>query len=161
MNRLWAPWRAEYVQSGEKAGCIFCVAANSASTADNHVLYAGRLSVVMMNKFPYNSGHLLIAPARHVGDLPGLTDEEAADSHKLIVACLGALSNVYKPHGFNIGLNLGRAAGAGIEAHLHTHVVPRWNGDVNFMPVLSDVKVMPEHIAAAYEKLKPFFSEKP
>lgn len=157
MNRLWAPWRAEYVQSGEKAACIFCVAADHASPG-NHVLYAGRLSVVMMNKFPYNSGHVLIAPARHVGDLHALTAEEAADSHRLIVACLGALSNVYKPHGFNIGLNLGRAAGAGIEEHLHTHVVPRWNGDVNFMPVLSDVKVMPEHIDAAFEKLKPFFS---
>lgn len=113
----------------------------------------------MMNKYPYNSGHLLIAPARHVGLFEGLTDEEGADSHRLIRHCVMALTALFKPDGFNIGMNIGRAAGAGIDGHLHAHVVPRWNGDVNFLPVLADVKVMPQHIEEIYGKLKPYFDK--
>lgn len=136
MQALWAPWRMSYILGEEKpAGCIFCLAQDGHGT-DDLVLGLGSHSLVMMNKYPYNNGHLLIAPLRHTADLAGLSAEELADLMGLVQRATKAIGELMNPMGFNVGLNLGRAAGAGIEEHLHFHVVPRWNGDTNFMTVL-------------------------
>jgi ATP adenylyltransferase len=150
---LWAPWRLEYVsQADEQAGCVFCDA------PEEMVVHRGERAGVFLNKFPYSSGHLLIAPARHVGEFTELTDEEVLDIHRLARAGLGALTAEYSPQGFNLGWNLGRVAGAGIVDHVHLHVVPRWAGDTSFMPVLADVKVLPEALAETRRRLRPHFS---
>jgi ATP adenylyltransferase len=147
-ERLWAPWRLEYIQSAdEQPGCVFCLAA-AQEDAVGLVLHRGDLAFVLLNKFPYASGHLMVAPYRHVGAFEELSADEALEVHRLAAAGLGALSRAMGPHGYNLGWNLGRVAGAGIVDHVHLHVVPRWAGDTNFMPVLADVKVMPEHLEA-------------
>jgi ATP adenylyltransferase len=153
---LWAPWRLEYVQQADEAvGCVFCAeAAGELPAAQSLLVRRGDRALVIANKFPYSSGHLLAAPVRHVGSLAELTDDEALEIHQLAVAATRALSEVYGSDGFNLGWNLGRAAGAGIEGHVHLHVVPRWSGDTNFMPVLADVKVLPEHLLATRDKLR-------
>jgi len=156
VKQLWAPWRSEYVQSGEAGECIFC-AARTKSPGEGLVLFNGAVSVVMLNKFPYNSAHLMIAPVRHVANVEDLTPEEALDFFRLLRHSVTVLKKELNPAGFNIGMNVGRAAGAGIEDHLHTHIVPRWNGDMNFMPVLSDTKVIPEHLLATLSRLLPYF----
>lgn len=156
MKQLWAPWRSEYVQSPWQDECVFC-ASRAKSPEEGLVLFSGAVSTVMLNKFPYNSAHLLISPARHVANVEELTPEEALDSFRLLRHAITVLKKEYNPAGFNVGMNLGGAAGAGIEAHLHTHVVPRWNGDMNFMPVLSDTKVIPEHIQSTLKRLLPYF----
>jgi len=158
MKQLWAPWRSVYFDAPKDGECIFC-AAHRGTLDYGQVLYAGAASVVMLNKYPYNSGHLLIAPVSHTGRVEDLTDAEGADTHRLLRLCVSILTSAFTPQGFNIGMNVGHAAGAGIVDHLHTHVVPRWNGDCNFMPVLSEVRVMPEHLEATYKKLKPFFDK--
>ncbi len=150
---LWAPWRLEYIEhADELPGCIFCAAA-AGDDERHHVVHRGEHALVMLNRYPYASGHLLVAPYRHLGALDALVDAEALDVHRLAAAGLEALSAVFAPHGFNLGWNLGRVAGAGIVDHVHEHVVPRWNGDTNFMPVLADVKVMPEHLDETRRKL--------
>ena len=150
---LWAPWRLEYIQQAdEQPGCVFCRAAEAADE-DGLVVYRGVRAFVLLNKFPYSSGHLMVAPFRHVSDFGGLAADEAAEIHALSTRALEALRDVYGPEGFNLGWNLGRIAGAGVVDHVHQHVVPRWAGDTNFMPVLADVKVLPEHIAATRERL--------
>jgi ATP adenylyltransferase len=153
---LWAPWRLEYVQqAGEGNGCVFCAeAAGELPEADSLLLLRGDAALVILNKFPYSSGHLMAAPVRHVGSLAQLTDDEALEIHCLAVAALEALEDVYSPDGFNLGWNLGHVAGAGIADHVHLHVVPRWSGDTNFMPVLADVKVLPEHLLATRDRLR-------
>lgn len=156
MKQLWAPWRSEYVKSGDTLECIFC-AARTKSPEDSLVLFNGAVSIVMLNKFPYNSAHLMIAPVRHVANVEELTPEEALDFFRLLRHSVTVLKKELNPAGFNIGMNVGRAAGAGIEEHLHTHVVPRWNGDMNFMPVLSDTKVIPEHLQATLKRLLPYY----
>jgi ATP adenylyltransferase len=151
---LWAPWRLEYIQQAdEQDGCVFCLAANGDDDAASLVVRRGDLAFVLLNKFPYSSGHLMVAPVRHVGEFGDLTDEEALELHRLAERGMEALSVVYAPQGYNLGWNLGRIAGAGVVDHVHLHVVPRWAGDTNFMPVLADVKVLPEHLAATREKL--------
>lgn len=156
MKQLWAPWRSEYVKSGDVGECIFC-AARTKSPEEGLVLFNGAVSIVMLNKFPYNSAHLMIAPVRHVANVEELTPEEALDFFRLLRHSVTVLKKELNPAGFNIGMNVGKAAGAGIEEHLHTHVVPRWNGDMNFMPVLSDTKVIPEHLLATLSRLLPYF----
>ena len=157
MENLWAPWRMSYILEEEKPdGCIFCMATDGKG-ADGLVLGVGRLSLVMMNKYPYNNGHLLVAPKRHLPNLDQLSGEEMADLLATVRLSVDALKAVMNPEGFNVGLNLGRVAGAGIEEHMHFHVVPRWGGDTNFMTLFGEVRVIPEHIQATYEKLKPFF----
>ena len=153
---LWAPWRLEYVaQAGEEPGCVFCAeAAGELPEAESLVVHRGERCFVLMNKYPYSSGHLLVAPLRHVAGLDELDDEEALEVHRLAVASLGALGRAAAPHGHNLGWNLGRVAGAGILDHLHLHVVPRWGGDTNFMPVLADVKVLPEHLRETRDRLR-------
>jgi len=158
MKQLWAPWRSVYFDAPKDGQCIFCTA-HSGTFDAGQVLYKGVGAVVMLNKYPYNSGHLLIAPASHTGRVEELTDADGAEMHRLLRICISALTEAYNPQGFNVGMNIGQAAGAGIVDHLHTHVVPRWNGDCNFMPVLSEVRVMPEHLEHTYKKLKPFFEK--
>lgn len=158
MKVLWAPWRMEYILSNEKSNeCVLCPGEDRSMDEERLILYLGRNSLVIMNKYPYNNGHLLVAPVRHVGGLEDLSDEEMLDAIKTVRASIGILKEHMKPNGFNVGLNLGHAAGAGMEDHLHYHIVPRWNGDHNFMSVLGDVRVIPQHIKETYKKLLPYF----
>jgi len=154
MERLWAPWRMQYINAQPEQGCIFCVKPREDRDAENLILHRGKGAFIILNAFPYNNGHLLIAPYRHVADLSALTEEEQGDILRLTALGCEALKSAVRPHGFNIGLNLGQVAGAGIADHLHVHIVPRWNGDTNFMPVLADVKVLPEALASTYSALK-------
>jgi len=150
---LWAPWRLEYVGSAdEQEGCIFCLALEG-DDEEGFVVRRGDRAFALLNKFPYASGHLMIAPVRHVGELAELGDDEVLEVHRLADQAMGALAAVYAPQGYNLGWNLGRIAGAGITDHVHMHLVPRWAGDTNFMPVLADVKVLPEHLAETRGKL--------
>ncbi len=153
---LWAPWRLDYVQqAGEIAGCVFCAEAAGTLGADETlVVHRGERALALLNKFPYASGHLMVAPLRHVGALEQLDEAEALEIHRLTTGALAALGAVYRPDAFNVGWNLGEVAGGSISGHLHEHVVPRWNGDTNFMPVLADVKVLPEHLRETREKLR-------
>ena len=152
-ERLWAPWRLEYIQSAdEQPGCVFCRAA-AAEDEEALMLHRGQAAFALLNKFPYSSGHLLVAPYAHLGELGELDDETALEIHKLGLQGIEALRATYGAAGFNLGWNLGRVAGAGIVDHVHLHVVPRWAGDTNFMPVLADVKVMPEHLSETRRRL--------
>ncbi len=152
-KQLWAPWRLEYIkQADEQPGCIFCDAA-AGDDEEKLVVHRGDRAFVLLNKFPYSSGHLMIAPFRHVGELAHRTDQEALEIHPLARRALEALGAVYGPEGYNLGWNLGRIAGAGVVDHIHLHVVPRWAGDTNFMPVLADVKVLPEHLSETCHRL--------
>jgi ATP adenylyltransferase len=156
---LWAPWRLEYIEhADEQPGCVFCLALGQDDEA-TLVVHRGAHAFVLLNKFPYASGHLMVAPVRHASTFEGLGDEEALEIHRLAARALSALAAVYSPHGYNIGWNLGRVAGAGVVDHVHAHVVPRWAGDTNFMPVLSDVKVLPEHLRETRRKLAAAWRE--
>jgi ATP adenylyltransferase len=151
---LWAPWRLEYIQQAdEQDGCVFCAAIEGEDDEAALVVHRDRQVTVILNKYPYASGHLMVAPERHVGKFGELTDEEALAIHRLAQQGIGALAQVYGPQGYNLGWNLGRIAGAGVVDHVHLHVVPRWAGDTNFMPVLADVKVMPEHLLETRRRL--------
>ena len=153
MERLWAPWRLEYVQSAdEQEGCVFCRAAEG-DDEEQLVVHRGELAFVLLNKFPYASGHLMVAPYRHGVSFGELDDGEALEVHTLASQGLAALAATYEPEGYNIGWNVGRVAGAGIPGHAHLHVVPRWAGDTSFMPVLADVRVLPEHLVETRRKL--------
>jgi len=152
-RRLWAPWRLEYIQSADdQEGCVFCLA-QAGDDEDSLVVHRGQRAFVLLNKFPYASGHLMVAPYRHAGEFGELEDEEALEIHRLASQGMGALAQTYAPQGYNAGWNLGRIAGAGVVDHVHLHVVPRWAGDTNFMPVLADVKVIPEHLVETRKKL--------
>jgi ATP adenylyltransferase len=153
---LWAPWRLEYIQHAHELGeCVFCAEASGELSPEASLLvHRGEEALVLLNKFPYSSGHLMAAPIRHVGVLGKLTDTEVLELHRLSVAGMDTLDRTYRPDGFNLGWNLGHIAGAGIVDHVHVHVVPRWSGDTNFMPVLADVKVLPEHLLATRDRLR-------
>ena len=152
-KQLWAPWRLEYIkQADEQPGCVFCDAAVG-DDEERLLVHRGKDAFVLLNKFPYSSGHLMVAPSRHVGDFAELSGDEALEIHRLATDGLAALREVYGPEGFNLGWNLGRVAGAGVVDHIHLHVVPRWAGDTNFMPVLADVKVLPEHLLESRRRL--------
>jgi ATP adenylyltransferase len=153
MERLWAPWRLEYVQSSGSSTCIFCLGAEAEDEA-RLVLHRGQLCFIIMNRFPYSNGHLMVAPFRHVAD-PGLLDDaEVAELHRLTTVCRSVLRDECRAQGFNIGMNLGQVAGAGVADHLHQHIVPRWAGDTNFMPVFADVRVIPQHLESTYCQLR-------
>jgi ATP adenylyltransferase len=157
MERLWAPWRMEYIGSareGEDQGCLFCEKPKEGNDEKVYILARTEKSFAMLNKYPYNSGHLMIAPFRHVGGLEELEDDESLDMQKLLQRCIKALKEAMQPEGFNIGMNLGVVAGAGIPDHVHWHVVPRWTGDTNFMPVVSESKVLPERLQETDRKLR-------
>jgi ATP adenylyltransferase len=152
-EQLWAPWRLEYIRSAdEQPGCVFCTAA-AADDATGLVVHRGVRAFVLLNKYPYASGHLMVAPYRHVGEFGDVSDEEALELHRLAATGIAVLAQTMQPQGFNLGWNLGRIAGAGVVDHVHEHVVPRWAGDTNFMPVLADVKVMPEHLDETRRRL--------
>lgn len=160
MKVLWAPWRMEYVGSGDVGGeCIFCPADDRSRDEERLILFIGDRSIVLMNRFPYINGHLLIAPVRHVSTLNSLLPEEKLNLITVVEKSIDALKEVMSPDGFNVGMNLGKAAGAGVEDHIHFHIVPRWSGDTNYMTVLEEVRVIPEHIHTTYQKLLPFFKQ--
>ncbi len=162
IKQLWAPWRGEYIQGhserrkNKPTGCIFC-REYSKNNKKALVLYKGNFAAVMMNKFPYNNGHLLLYPWKHTALLEEMGAEEIQEIFSLLKKSVVILKKVFKPAGFNIGMNLGKASGAGIDEHIHFHIVPRWNGDTNFMSVIGEVRVMPEHLSATYNKLYPHF----
>ena len=155
MEQLWAPWRLEYVQHADDGDqCVFCRAAALPEDEPELVVHRGELAFVLLNKFPYASGHLLVAPYRHGSAFDDVDDAEALETHRLAVEGIEALRAVFAPEGFNVGWNLGRVAGAGIVDHGHLHLVPRWNGDTNFMPVLADVRVLPEALVESARRLR-------
>lgn len=160
MKILWAPWRSHYVEKvDEQEGCFLCQAVSQTEERlrDYLVLYRGRRSFVIFNKYPYNAGHLMIAPIDHIGDYLLLDEDTVLEMHKLTKICLLALKEVIKPQGFNLGYNLGRAGGAGLETHIHLHIVPRWSGDTNFMASVGGVKVISQDLYELYDRIKPVF----
>lgn len=163
MPQLWAPWRMTYVGNLDKEkedGCFFCNAWSRHGREKETLLLArGASCFIMFNRYPYSCGHLLIAPARHVGNMEDATEGEGSELWRLTTIAKRAMTNALNPHGFNIGINQGRVAGAGVVDHLHMHIVPRWNGDVNFMPVFADVRVIPQALEETWEKLKPYVDE--
>jgi ATP adenylyltransferase len=157
MEHLWAPWRVEYVQMEKPAGCILCEKPGQNKDGVNYILYRGDKNFIIMNSYPYNPGHLMIAPYRHIANLEELTNEELHEHFEIVSRSIKALKQALNPGGFNIGMNIGKVAGAGIADHVHTHIVPRWQGDTNFMTVIADVRVLPEALAETYKKLKGKF----
>ncbi len=158
---LRSPWRYNYVRSATESvpsACVFCVAESSDQDAERLVLYRGRLNFVIMNLFPYTSGHLMVAPYRHIGNIIDAVTEQLEEMMLLSRQAVSVLDEAYRPEGYNMGLNLGQAAGAGIRDHMHLHVVPRWVGDTNFMTATCETRVLPEDLEAGYEKLKPLFT---
>jgi ATP adenylyltransferase len=165
MNNLWSPWRSKYIESfkneNEKSSCIFCEVVDKEIIDDNNLLVTkSSLTITMLNLYPYNNGHLMIIPKRHVSNLDDLSKEESLAIMEEIKYAQQALTKVYQPHGFNVGANLGRASGAGIEDHIHFHIVPRWNGDTNFMPVLGEVKVISQDLLESKHKLIKAYDRK-
>jgi ATP adenylyltransferase len=160
MRNLHAPWRMEYIAGPAQPGCLFCRVREAPAGDDrsNLVVHRGAGSLAMLNKFPYSSGHLLVAPEAHVGSLADLDDEQTLALMRLVRRSLAVLGAVMSPEGFNVGVNQGRVAGAGIPDHVHVHVVPRWNGDTNFMPVLGEVKVISEHLERTWERVSEAFA---
>ena len=157
MEQIWAPWRIKYIQMEKPQGCILCDKPKENDDALNYILYRGKKNFIIMNCYPYNGGHLMVAPYRHIASLEELTDEELHEHFGTVRRSITVLKKVFKPDGFNTGMNIGRVAGAGIDGHIHTHIVPRWQGDTNFMPILGDTKVINEALAETYEKLKGKF----
>ena len=158
MKQLWAPWRLEYIEGEKPGGCFLCAAAAGGDDEGALVVYRGRRTFVLLNRFPYNAGHIMVAPRAHQARLADLDDTDALEILRLVDRSIEVMDDVFHAQGYNVGLNLGRAAGAGVEDHVHVHVVPRWAGDTNFMPVLSDVKVMPEHLQATRRRLAEGFA---
>jgi ATP adenylyltransferase len=156
MKTMWAPWRIEYILDNKEEGCIFC---RALSDQDDLTLYKGKVTMVIMNKFPYINGHLLVAPSRHISGLNQLSQDEMRDLLVTVEQSVGILKQAMRPDGFNIGLNLGKVAGAGVEEHLHFHVVPRWFGDTNALTVFADVRVIPEHLETTCNNLRPYFNK--
>ena len=154
MQQIWAPWRMRYIQMEKPKGCILCEKAAQNNDAANYVLYRGDKNFVIMNTYPYNPGHLLIAPCRHAANLDDLTPEELHEHIEIVSRGVKILRQTFSPAGFNLGTNMGKVAGAGIADHVHTHIVPRWQGDVNFMPVIGQTKVISQSLITLYNELK-------
>lgn len=158
MERIWAPWRIEYILADKPQGCIFC-AGNGDDDRERLILHRTPLSFVLLNRYPYTNGHLMIAPRRHTADLNALSDAEMLDLFQTVRLSQNVLRDVAAPQGYNVGVNLGRAAGAGVDEHLHIHIVPRWNGDTNFMSAVGETRVLPEALENTYQRVKKGFSE--
>lgn len=159
-ERLWTPWRMEYILDNSKpGGCIFCDKPGEEKDRENLILFRGEESFVIMNKYPYNNGHLMITPYAHERDVTRLEGEVMKEMMREMQRSISILKKVMNPDGFNVGMNMGKAAGAGIDDHLHLHIVPRWDGDTNFMPVLANARVMPEYLDETYMRLRPFYKE--
>lgn len=160
MERLWTPWRMEYIKSAgaeAQGGCIFCDLPAKGDDEAVYIVARTDRAFAILNAYPYNPGHLMVAPFRHIGELEGLEESELLETGRLLQRSIRALRDVMQPQGFNLGMNLGRIAGAGLPDHLHWHIVPRWDGDTNFMPVLGQTKVLPELLEETYGKLRPTF----
>lgn len=157
MKALWAPWRIEYILSKKGPECVFCQIASEERDRDNLILYRGDHNYVVMNRYPYGGGHVMVVPYFHTSSFEGLSVEALSEMMEIARLSLDCLSEVMRPEGFNTGINIGQAAGAGIREHLHMHIVPRWVGDSSFMAVVDEIKVIPEHLLATYDKLRPVF----
>jgi ATP adenylyltransferase len=157
MEQLWAPWRVEYIRREKPQGCIFCDKPGENKDTENLILNRGKFNFVIMNAFPYNPGHLMVVPYRHIGRLEDMNARERDEHYEIVSRSVGIMREVNNTGNFNIGMNLGRVAGAGIDDHIHTHIVPRWNGDNNFMPVIADTRVISESLADIYGRLKERF----
>ena len=159
MHRIWSPWRNAYVtRADDPPGCVFCVA-KTIGEGRQLIVHEGQLAYVILNKFPYNAGHLMVVPQRHVAQLALLEKDELTEMAVLTQLCERVLTEAYAPQGINVGMNLGRPAGAGIVDHLHIHLVPRWNGDTNFMTVVGEVRVLPEELPNTAARLRPLFQK--
>jgi ATP adenylyltransferase len=160
MEIKFTPWRMAYINSSDAPAddeCVLCARGREAPDVSNLVLYRGTTCYVLMNLYPYNTGHLMVAPYAHTADLPGLDAAVAGELFDLTRRCVGLIGQALAPHGFNMGMNLGRTAGAGIDEHMHMHIVPRWTGDANFMPIVGGTKLIPEALDQTYAKLRPLF----
>ncbi len=157
MKQVWAPWRMEYIRQDKSGECIFCVLPKANADKKNFILHKGNTCFVIMNVYPYNTGHLMVSPYRHLSCITKMDEKENTELNHLTQKCVEILRTVKSPEGFNIGVNLGKAGGAGFDEHIHMHIVPRWIGDTNFMPVLADIRVHPEHLQATYDNLLPHF----
>jgi len=159
MEHLWSPWRYRYISAvDDQPGCVFCLVLAQGKDADNFIIHRARLNFVILNLFPYTSGHLMVAPYAHVGSLASVDSATSTEMIELAKRAQLALEAEYRPDGFNIGMNLGRSAGAGVAEHVHLHVVPRWSGDANFVSIVGETRVLPEDLATTYEKLKKHFA---
>ena len=156
MDTIFAPWRMEYIKSEKPEGCVFC---KCSIRCDDYIIYEGKSCFVMLNRYPYVSGHLMIIPVRHIGKIEDLTRQERSEIFDLLDTTVRVLKEAMNPDGFNIGMNIGKAAGAGIEEHIHVHVIPRWEGDTNFMSVVNSIRVIPEDMQTTATKLAPFFKK--
>jgi ATP adenylyltransferase len=163
VKQIWAPWRLEFIKGDKPAGCFLCEAANADPSKDSELLVLARteLAVVVLNRYPYNNGHLMIAPRAHLATLEELPTPAANAVTALSQRALRVLRQAMDPDGFNLGINAGKVAGAGVADHMHQHIVPRWNGDTNFMPVLADTKILNEHLTASYQELRKAFDQQP
>jgi ATP adenylyltransferase len=157
MEHIWAPWRIEYILMEKPEECILCEKPKEDKDVQNYILYRGDKNFIILNSYPYNPGHLLVAPYRHIDSLEELTEEERNEHFAMMSRGIKALKEAFNPGGFNIGANLGKVAGAGIDDHFHSHIVPRWQGDTNYVPVLTDVRVLPQALADTYQLLKDKF----
>ena len=157
MNQLWAPWRIEYILGPKPDTCVFCLPESTEEDEERLVLHRGGRAFVIMNRYPYNNGHIMVCPFRHVSELTELSREETHEIMDLVQLCSGILKQHFNCEGINVGLNLGKAAGAGIGEHLHFHLVPRWNGDSSFIAVMDDVRTVPQHIRETYKALRACF----
>lgn len=157
MKYLWAPWRMEYILKEKNEGCIFCEIPKENQDKENYVLYRGKFCFVILNTYPYNNGHIMIAPYAHIKNLEELNRDTINELMSLCQKSISVLKEKMNPQGFNIGANIGKVGGAGILEHVHLHIVPRWQGDTNFMPVISDTKVMPQYLSETYDLLKAGF----
>ena len=160
MKTLWAPWRMEYILGKKEPECIFCSYPKKNNDRESLILYRSSHSFVMMNKYPYNNGHIMVVPYIHTSTIDNLTDEVLLDFMKVTQYSLKCLKEAFRPEGFNIGINIGAVAGAGMEEHVHLHMVPRWAGDTSFMSVFGEIKVIPEYIMETYDKLYPVFNKR-
>src|SRR5688572_1618092 len=157
-ERLWAPWRLEYIEKASKdpagEGCIFVDLPKQQDDKKNLILHRGKTAFVMLNAFPYTNGHLMVAPYKHTADMSDLSNEELLEINQLVARCLSWIKAAYGPEGFNIGANIGKSAGAGIPTHIHWHIVPRWEGDTNFMTTVGEVRVLPQSLEESYDRLR-------
>jgi ATP adenylyltransferase len=160
VERLWTPWRRAFIEGArtdDEGACFLCTGPTEHDDGSNYIVFRGEQAFVVLNRYPYNNGHLMVAPYLHTGDLATLESTIASELMHLAQRCVDVLQRAYHPDAFNVGMNLGRAAGAGLPNHLHIHVVPRWNGDTNFMPILGETKVLPETLDQTFERLEPLF----
>ena len=157
MKQLWTPWRMAYIEGDKEEGCIFCQKHQEDNDPGNYILYRSILVYVLMNKYPYNNGHLMVTPYHHIPSLKDLQEDELTELAWVVRKCEIALEEAFHPDGFNMGINLGKAAGAGFAGHIHVHIVPRYHGDTNFMTLIGETKTIPELLTSTYQKLLPYF----